>query len=175
MRSKVILVDENDQVIGEAEKLLAHQKGQLHRAFSVLLYRRKNKEIEVLLQKRHVDKYHTGGLWTNTCCSHPQPGEDTAFSAKSRLKEETGLEADLAYLGHFRYCARFANELIEHELDHVFIGEGQDLPQFFDPQEISEMKWISCSTLEKSLETDPHLYTPWLGKVLMLAQKHFPG
>ena len=171
MRSQVVLVNVEDEVIGEAEKLAAHEQGLLHRAFSVQLYRHREGQIELLLQQRNANKYHTGGLWTNTCCSHPQPGEDTASAAQSRLKEETGIETALTPIGQFRYCAHFANGLIEHELDHVFLGEWQDLPAAFDRDEISAMKWMRFKALEKSLDDEPYLYTPWLAKVLGLAKQ----
>lgn len=168
MTTFVVLVTPQDEVIGEEEKLVAHQKGLLHRAFSVLLYREPEGQIEVLLQQRHANKYHTGGLWTNTCCSHPHPDEDTAIAARRRLMEETGIDTPLTPVGQFRYYASFANGLIEHELDHVFIGEWDTLPTAFDPEEIEAMKWVSLTSLQKDLEDYPYRYTPWLSQVIKL-------
>lgn len=116
---EVILVNEKDEPIGTMEKLEAHQKGALHRAFSVFLF---NPKGELLLQRRALHKYHSAGLWTNTCCSHPRPGEETSAAAHRRLKEEMGMEADLRFMTSFQYRSEFENGLTEHEFDHVFIG-----------------------------------------------------
>ncbi|MCX7122947.1 MAG: NUDIX domain-containing protein, partial [Gammaproteobacteria bacterium] len=134
MNSRVILVNEQNEILGEEEKLLAHHQGLLHRAFSVMLYRKHQGKLEFLLQQRHVSKYHSGGLWTNTCCSHPQPGEDTGVAAKRRLFEETGVNLNVQEISVFRYIAHFANGLIEYEIDHVFVGEFEGMPQHFDPE-----------------------------------------
>jgi isopentenyl-diphosphate delta-isomerase type 1 len=166
MSSRLILVNEQDQVIGEAEKLEVHQRGLLHRAFSVLLYRQVAGKLEFLLQQRHPSKYHSGGLWTNTCCSHPRPGEETLDAARRRLHEETGIDLLLQEIGVFRYIAYFANGLIEHEIDHVCIAEYHDLPQHFDRQEIQAMEWIESSRLKRALDETPYRYTPWFGRVL---------
>ena len=119
MQEQVILVDQQDREIGVAEKLEAHRKGKLHRAFSVFLF---NAKDEMLLQQRAAEKYHSGGLWTNTCCSHPRPGEPTEAAARRRLREEMGISCNLNKAFDFIYRAEFDNGLIEHELDHVFIG-----------------------------------------------------
>ena len=169
MNSRVILVNEQNEVLGDEDKLLAHQKGLLHRAFSVMLYRRNKGKLEFLLQQRHAGKYHSGGLWTNTCCSHPQPGEETAVAAKRRLFEETGIEVPIAEVAVFRYIAHFANGLIEHEIDHVFIGEFNELPQHFDPEEIEVMKWVELEQLKKEVDQAPYRYTPWFERVLSLS------
>ncbi len=166
MNAQLILVNEQDEVIGAADKLSVHQQGLLHRAFSVLLYRKQAGKLELLLQQRQKTKYHSGGLWTNTCCSHPRPGEDTAVAAERRLFEETGIRTPLNYLGSFRYMAHFANGLIEHELDHVFVGEYQVLPVDFDREEIEQMRWVPLSELRQDLEKKPYLYTPWFERVL---------
>ncbi len=166
MSSLLILVNEQDQPIGEQEKLIVHQEGLLHRAFSVLLYRQHQGKTEVLLQKRHRDKYHSGGLWTNTCCSHPRPGEENAVAARRRLLEETGIDLALQEIAVFRYLAHFANGLIEHEIDHVFVAEFADLPQQFDREEIEVMQWIEMKALKRQLDETPYLYTPWFGRVL---------
>jgi isopentenyl-diphosphate delta-isomerase len=172
MRGQVILVDTEDREQGAAEKMLAHEQGLLHRAFSVLLYREREGAIEFLLQQRHANKYHTGGLWTNTCCSHPQPGETTAAAAEARLREETGIKTALLPIGQFRYFASFANGLIEHELDHVFIGCWDEMPTAYDPEEIDAMAWITFKSLRQALADFPERYTPWLVKVLELTEAH---
>ncbi|MBN1820393.1 MAG: isopentenyl-diphosphate Delta-isomerase, partial [Prolixibacteraceae bacterium] len=115
--TKVICVDENDNPIGEMEKMEAHEKAVLHRAFSVFIF---NSKKELLLQQRSAGKYHSALLWTNTCCSHPVPGELTENAAKRRLKEEMGMNAELKFLFKFQYKAPFDNGLTEHEIDHVF-------------------------------------------------------
>ena len=122
---EVILVDEHDREIGSGEKLQIHQEGKLHRAFSVLVF---NWKQELLLQKRKETKYHSGGLWTNTCCSHPRPGELTLEAAQRRLHEEMGLTCPLREVGNFIYRAEFENGLIEHEYDHVLAGSSDHTP-----------------------------------------------
>ncbi len=173
MTTPVILVTSHDEVIGQEGKLAAHQQGLLHRAFSVLLHREHAGQTQVLLQQRHASKYHTGGLWTNTCCSHPRPDEDTAIAARRRLMEETGIDTSLTAIGQFRYYASFGNGLIEHELDHVFIGQWDEQPTAFDPEEIEIMKWVSLRSLHKDLDDHPYRYTPWLSQVLKIALPHF--
>ena len=118
--TQVILVDVNDRQIGIMEKMKAHQQGSLHRAFSVFIF---NKKGEMLLQQRALNKYHSGGLWTNACCSHPLPGEETIAAAKRRLQEELGFEIPVEKVFDFVYKADFDNGLTEHEFDHVYVGE----------------------------------------------------
>lgn len=153
----VILVDENDQPVGLMEKMEAHRKALLHRAFSVFIF---NQKGEMLLQQRAISKYHSGGLWTNACCSHPFPEEDTADAASRRLKEELGFEASLEKLFHFTYKADFDNGLTEHEFDHVFAGiyEGSIVP---DPAEVQDYCFKSLSSIKNSLESHPAKYTAW--------------
>jgi isopentenyl-diphosphate delta-isomerase len=161
----MVLVDEQDRVIGVEEKLKTHQLGLLHRAFSVFIYR-KNPEnpnsIEFLLQQRHIDKYHCGGLWTNTCCSHPRLDEDIVLAGQRRLKEEMSLEVKLKKVGHFIYRAHFENGLIEHELDHVLVGEYDGLqPIVLDPTEAQDFRWVSIERLQQELDLYAEHYTPW--------------
>jgi isopentenyl-diphosphate Delta-isomerase len=164
----VVLVDTQDQEQGTALKLEAHEKGLLHRALSVVVYRKQNNEIEVLLQKRHSDKYHTGGLWSNTCCTHPQPNTSIVEEAKRCLAFEMGIESlDLKFLGTFIYRAEF-DSLIEYELDHVFCGLFEDQPIQPNPQEVEEYKWVSVERLNADIEENPNHYTPWLQGVLNL-------
>lgn len=166
--TQVILVDEQDQQIGIAEKQAAHQKAQLHRAYSIFIFRKNKENIEVLLQQRAREKYHTGGLWSNTCCSHPAPGEDILISAHNRLQQEMGISADLYEVGTFSYKADLNNGLVEHEYDHVFIGRYQNDKVSPDKNEIDDCQWIRIVDLEKNLLSNPQQYTPWLRQALEL-------
>lgn len=154
---KVILVNDNDEVIGFEDKLVAHQKGLKHRAISVLLF---NEKGEWLLQKRAFNKYHSGGLWTNTCCSHPFPKENTQASAERRLMEEMGMKSDLNYLFDFSYCVKLDNELTENELDHVFIGKSEKLP-ILNKEEACDYRYISSEALGKEIHDQPENFTEW--------------
>ena len=154
---KVILVSEHDEPIGEMEKIEAHEKGLLHRAFSVFIF---NSNGELLLQQRALDKYHSGGLWTNTCCSHPRPNEKTIDAAKRRLMEEMGLEALIEPLFSFTYKANFENNLIEHEFDHVFSGITDQIP-LINEVEVASWKYISIENLILDMESSPENYTAW--------------
>ena len=153
----VILVDENDNPIGTMPKMEAHEKAMLHRAFSVFIL---NANDEVLLQQRANDKYHSAGLWTNTCCSHPHPGEDTLGAARRRLKEEMGMEADLQFVFKFMYKAPFDNLLTEHEIDHVFIGKTDQLP-VINPEEVASYKYMKPEDIKLDMEQNPQSYTVW--------------
>jgi isopentenyl-diphosphate delta-isomerase len=166
---EVVLVTENDEQIGTAEKLLAHQRNLLHRAFSIFIH---NGNGEVLLQKRALTKYHSGGLWTNTCCSHPRPGEDLVAAGKRRLKEEMGFSTELVAKFFFVYQADLDNNLSEHELDHVLVGEfnGQLAP---NPEEASEVKWITIEELITDVTENPNNYTIWLQIIIKQHTKNF--
>jgi len=153
----VILVDINDIPTGTMEKMEAHKKGELHRAYSILVFNSKN---ELLLQRRALNKYHSGGLWTNTCCSHPQPKENIEESAHKRLKEEMGFDCILKNVFHFVYKTELDNGLTEHELDHVFIGHYNDSPDI-NIQEVAEWKYSSIDEIKQDLKTKPGLYTAW--------------
>lgn len=169
----VILIDQHDQEIGKAEKIKAHQDGLLHRAFSVCLYRPIHpslsldpfKNFELLLQKRHKTKYHSGGLWTNTCCSHPQPNQNIQTEAEKSLLYEMGITASLKEISVFHYKGSLGNDLIENEIDHVFAG--QFSPQSFSPnfQEIEDYQWISLDSLKKRLKSSSSEFTIWFPKV----------
>lgn len=169
--TRVILVNEQDDAIGEMEKMQAHREARLHRAFSVMLYRKQQDALEFLLQKRHVDKYHCGNLWTNTCCSHPHPGETVQEAAERRLQEELHLKVALKQIGHFRYIAEFANGLTEHEFDHVLIADYPHEVTDFNRDEISELKWVSADALQHELEKNPQTYTPWLSEVVRFCRE----
>ncbi len=154
----VVLVNEEDQSIGTMEKMEAHVKGALHRAFSVFIF---NSKGELLLQQRALDKYHSPGLWTNTCCSHPRPDEAVEDAAHRRLAEEMGMECPLDYQFHFQYRAEFNNGLTEHELDHVFFGQS-DTPPVLNRGEVADCRYVSLDLLEKELKEFPEKYSPWL-------------
>lgn len=158
MQEFVILVDENDKEIEIEEKLKAHEKGKLHRAFSIFIFNSKN---ELLLQKRALDKYHSAGLWTNTCCSHPRPNEDINISVHRRLKEEMGFDCELKEIFTFKYKVPFANGLAEHEFDHVFIGYYEENPKI-NPEEVESYVWIDLPTLSLKIKNNPEQYTEWL-------------
>lgn len=153
----VILVDENDEQIGTMGKMEVHQKALLHRAFSIFVF---NEKGEILLQKRANKKYHSGGLWTNTCCSHPKPGEETLAAAKKRLHEEMGFDIALTKAFDFIYKAPFDNGLTEYEFDHVFVGN-YDGDIFPDAEEVSDYCYKSVEEVKNSIQTHPQKYTEW--------------
>ena len=157
MRGHVILVDNHDNEIGTMPKLEAHRKGVLHRAFSIFIFNSKN---ELLLQQRAFDKYHSGGLWSNTCCSHPLPKEITLHAAKRRLREEMGINVHLKYIYSFIYKAKVDNELSEHEFDHVFLGCSDEDPTP-EVTEVANWKYISLPLLLNDIKKDPKPYTVW--------------
>jgi isopentenyl-diphosphate Delta-isomerase len=162
MRDLVVLVDENDNEIGYLDKLEAHQKGVLHRAFSVLIF---NSNGELLLQKRAAGKYHSAGLWTNACCSHPMPNEPADAAAQRRLREEMGLTCETNFLYKFLYRTSLDNNLIEHELDYVFTGTCDQQP-VIDPHEVAEWKFISLDDLQKDVALQPDQYTFWFKEII---------
>lgn len=154
---EVILVNERDEPIGTMEKIEAHRKAVLHRAFSVFIF---NGKGEMLLQQRALNKYHSAGLWTNACCSHPAPGEDTAAAAHRRLGEELGFNTGLRKIFDFTYQTAFDNGLIEHEFDHVFAGvyEQRITP---NAEEVKDICYKSLDDIQQSLQTHPQKYTSW--------------
>lgn len=154
---QVILVDKSDQALGVMEKMEAHQKGILHRAFSVFIFNSKN---ELLLQQRAVSKYHSAGLWTNTCCSHPRPSESNIDAANRRLEEEMGMKVKLNHKTSFIYKVKFENDLTEHEYDHVFIGVSDDAPQI-NLEEVENYKWLSIQKIKEEVHIHPEKYTVW--------------
>lgn len=157
MEKNVILVNENDEVMGIAGKMEAHQKGLLHRAFSIFVF---NKNGDMLLQQRAMDKYHSGGLWTNACCSHPQPGEETGAAAKKRLREEMGFEIPVSKIFDFVYKSKFDNGLTEYEFDHVFVGEYEGEVNY-NTEEVMNAEYKPMSAIHDSLKKDPEKYTSW--------------
>ena len=164
----VILVDQADHPMGRMEKQETHRKGLLHRAFSVFLL----DGSKLLIQRRALDKYHCGGLWSNTCCSHPAPGEPVLSAAERRLGKELGIEnVRLRKLDTFLYRAPFPNGLTEHELDHVLLGEYSG-PVRPDPREIAQVRWIDLEELQRDLQAFPQRYTPWFPPALTLVLRH---
>jgi len=157
MEQQVILVDKEDRQIGIMEKMEAHRTGKLHRAFSIFIF---DEEGKMLLHKRAFNKYHSGGLWTNACCSHPMPGETTDAAALRRLKEEMGFETDLSPMFHFTYEAKFDNGLTEHEYDHVFYGKysGDIKP---NKDEVIDYAFMPMSEIREEITSNPQKYTAW--------------
>ena len=156
-KEKVILVDENDTQVGLMPKLEAHQKGLLHRAFSIFIF---NSNHKLLLQKRAISKYHSGGLWTNTCCSHPREGEETINAANRRLIEEMGIKTELRKVFDFIYKAELDNELTENEFDHVFYGIYNEDP-VINFEEADDFKWVDMETLNNDIAINGQNYTVW--------------
>ncbi|OAD92250.1 isopentenyl-diphosphate delta-isomerase [Aequorivita soesokkakensis] len=154
---QVILVNENDEKIGLMPKQEAHEKGVLHRAFSVFVFNGKN---ELLLQQRALHKYHSPGLWTNTCCSHQRDGETSLNAGKRRLFEEMGFSTDLKETTSFIYKAPFDNGLTEHELDHILIGNFEGIPQI-NPEEVASWKWMDLEEVKNDIQNNPEIYTAW--------------
>lgn len=164
----VILVNEEDDPIGTMEKMEAHREGLLHRAFSVLVF---NSKGEMLLQKRAKSKYHSAGLWSNACCSHPKPGENTDDAAKRRMKEELGIDIQPKYLYKFKYKVELENDLIEHEFDHVYVCQFDGAPMI-NRNEIEAFSYLSLDELKYQLSQSPHLYTYWLNIIVNEYAKH---
>lgn len=164
----VILVDLNDRILGQAEKIAAHEQAQCHRAFSVFILRKRNGSDELLIHQRNPLKYHCGGLWTNTCCGHPRPGEETKTAAERRLQEEMGIKTELSYLDKFHYIAKLQNGLTENEVDHVFFAYIDPIDFTVNPTEVSDFKWVTIPALQESLRQNSPDFTPWLGQALKI-------
>jgi isopentenyl-diphosphate delta-isomerase len=165
----VVLVDQRGTAVGVAPKLEAHQTGRLHRAVSVVLF---DESGRLLLQRRANTKYHSGGLWSNTCCGHPRPGESVLDAAGRRLNDELGITGcELTEVSRFVYLAHVANDMVEHELDHVLIGRwtGETAP---DPAEVSETRWVDRDTMFAELAGAPGLFTAWMRDVVDRACYH---
>lgn len=167
---KIVLVDKNDQPIGTEDKLVAHERGLLHRAFSVFVFRNNNGLKELLMQQRESNKYHSENLWSNTCCSHPLPDEDILNAGKRRLKEEMGIEAELKLMGSFIYKVEFDNGLIEHEFDHVLVGRYNNDPVDINRKEVAAYGWQTIPMLEEELLNSPERFTPWFKEALLIAR-----
>jgi isopentenyl-diphosphate delta-isomerase len=165
----VTLVDRDDNVVGAEEKIRAHREGKLHRAFSVFVF---DEERRLLLQRRAAGKYHSGGLWSNTCCGHPRPGESPNGAAKRRLVEEMGFACDLRRAFRTIYEMSVADSMIEHELNQVFVGRFDGSPRP-DSREVDACQWVDLRELRHSIEASPELYTPWLR--LLLKNRDWPS
>lgn len=159
---EVILVDENDNAVGTMEKMEAHHRGVLHRAFSILLF---NTRGEILLQKRAGSKYHSAGLWTNTCCSHPRPGESIQMATRRRLKFEMGIDLETVFAYKFIYKAPLGLNLVEHELDHVYTGTFDGVPDI-NREEVEDWKYVSLQELKTDMRRNPDQYTCWFHLIM---------
>lgn len=157
MEEQVVLVNTNDQPLGLMPKMEAHEKGVLHRAFSVFIL---NDAGELMLQQRALHKYHSPGLWTNTCCSHQRNGESNIVAGKRRLQEEMGFVAELHELTSFIYKAPLNNGLTEHELDHIMIGHFNGTPEI-NPEEVANWKWMFVEDVRDNIQKHPENYTVW--------------
>jgi len=173
MKDFVILVNEADQPVGQMEKMEAHELGLLHRAFSVFIF---NRAGDMLLQRRALVKYHSAGLWTNACCSHPRPGEKTDQAAQRRLFEELGFTTSIQEIFEFSYKADFDNGLVENEFDHVFTGIYESVINP-EPSEVMETAWHSLEWITEDLAEHPNKYTAWFHiafpKIREWANEHF--
>ena len=169
MNELLILVDENDKEIGLMDKLSVHQKGLLHRAFSVFIF---NSNDELLLQQRADEKYHSGGLWSNTCCSHTNNREGIQETITRRLKEEMGLETKTQFQFKFLYQTDFENSLKEHELDHVYFGKSDEKPNP-DLSEVKNWKYLSLEKLTQDISLNPQNYSEWLKICIPDVVRHF--
>ncbi|MCB2261561.1 MAG: isopentenyl-diphosphate Delta-isomerase [Candidatus Thiosymbion ectosymbiont of Robbea hypermnestra] len=172
LQERVVLVDPDDRPVGSMEKLEAHRRGLLHRAFSVFVFRQEKSGPELLLQRRHSDKYHSRGLWTNSCCSHPRPGEDTIQAGERRLMEEMGIRVALSSVGHFIYEASLENGLTEHELDHVLIGRHEGGGISPHAKEVSDWRWADIPRIRAELKTIRDRFTVWFPQAFELAVDH---
>ena len=161
-QNRTILVDKKDRPIGTEEKLRAHREGKLHRAFSILIF---NNQGKMLIQRRAKDKYHSGGLWANTCCSHPHPNETFELATHRRLQEEMGIDTSLSRIFSFIYKHNFDNGLTENEFDHVFVGVSNSEPKP-SPLEAEQIKWVDFDWLLEDIRVNPDQYTPWFKIIL---------
>ncbi|MGE5318113.1 MAG: isopentenyl-diphosphate Delta-isomerase [Chloroflexota bacterium] len=169
MEELVILVDQNDNQTGVMEKMQAHIEARLHRAFSVFIF---NSKDELMLQQRALSKYHSPGLWSNTCCSHPRPGESTSDAAHRRLVEEMDFDCQLTEVFSFIYKAPFSNDLTEHEFDHVFIGISDELPKL-NKEEAEAYRMITLQDLRKEVENNPEDFSIWFRIAFDRVEKYF--
>ncbi len=169
MEQLLILVDEKDNIIGYGEKMQVHREGHLHRAFSIFVV---NKKGELMIQRRAFEKYHSGGLWANTCCSHPLKGEEKGDTIHWRLIEEMGFDCPLTPLFSFIYRAEFENGLTEHELDQVYLGFYEGSPQP-NPEEVCDWKWIDIEELKEDIRLSPDAYVYWIKAAFDEFYKHY--
>lgn len=168
----VPLVDLNGNITGYADKMAAHIRGDLHLAFSVMIVRHHNDSVEYLLQRRAMHKYHSGGLWANTCCSHPLPNENINAAARRRVSEELGIQSPLALLkvGQIRYKHHLDNNLIEHEFDHILVSEVTTLQWHSNPDEVMEARWWKEAEIVSQLRSDPDIFTAWFAQIFSVTR-----
>lgn len=174
MKDEVVLVTEDDVEVGHCEKLKAHKDGKLHRAFSLMIAKKTAEGYEFLLQKRAYGKYHSGGKWSNSCCSHPRPGEDLENAVQRRVGEELGISQPLRLtsLGSFIYQARLENDLTEHELDHIFLSFIKQPLLAPNASEVSEVEWFSTESIQETLHQQPEAFTVWFPDVFYKLVEH---
>nr|WP_229655778.1 isopentenyl-diphosphate Delta-isomerase [Pantoea sp. 201603H] len=158
---KLILVDRHDNQVGEGEKLQVHLDGSLHRAFSVFIF---NSNGQLLLQQRAEEKYHSAGLWANTCCGHPRPGEDKLAAARRRLQEEMGFDCSLIPVGSFIYHAQVSDNMVEYEYDHLYAGVFDGSPQH-NPAEVAQYKWLDLADIRQQIATNPNSFSQWFLRI----------
>lgn len=163
MNNEVILVSPTGHAIGTCDKLQAHIDGTLHRAFSLMIARPRAGGFELLLQKRADHKYHSGAKWSNTCCSHPRPGEELNVAVRRRVKEELGItqSLELIELSSVVYRAELDNGLTENEFDHVFLAIQDEVPITPNPDEVADVKWVNVEKIKRELESTPDRLTAW--------------
>lgn len=169
MADNVILVTTDDKVIGECDKMSAHVKGLLHRAFSIFIF---NSNGELLIQRRAFSKYHSGGLWSNSCCSHPRVNEDLLTAAHRRLKEELGFDCELKKKHSFYYKAQLDNKLFEHEFDHILVGK-YDGKLNINRDEVDSFRWITIQDLLLELREKPEIFTFWFKEIIKINKELF--
>lgn len=165
---EIILVDSNGKETGSGKKTDIHREGKLHRAFSIFVF---NSRGEMLLHRRNSSKYHSGGLWTNACCSHPRKGERLEDAVHRRLREEMGFDTELKEIFSFTYKVKFDNGLFEHEYDHVFVGsfDGEPRP---DPEEVEDFMWVSPDEVKRDIQKNPEKYTYWFREAIGRVMSH---
>lgn len=169
MSELVVLVDQNDNELGVMEKMQAHVEARLHRAFSVFIF---NENGQLMLQQRAFSKYHSPGLWSNTCCSHPRPGEETKDAAHRRLVEEMGFDCDFEEAFSFVYKAPFSNDLTEHEFDHVFIGVTDKLP-VLNREEAEDFRFATIEQIRNEMNEDPEKFSVWFRIAFDRVEEYF--
>lgn len=167
MDEYVVLVNENDKIIGKEDKIKAHKEGKKHRAFSIFIF---DKKKRMLVQQRAFGKYHCQGLWTNSCCSHPKPNEKIELAVHRRLKEELGFDCELKQIGKKSYNLKLDNGLIENEIDYLFVGEYEGEIKA-SKEEVSDFKFISIEELKEELEKNKEKYTPWFRLLLQVVME----
>lgn len=172
----VALVDNTGVVTGYAEKMLAHRRGDLHLAFSLMIIRHKNNCVEYLLQRRALHKYHSGGLWANTCCSHPLPNEDVKVAAKRRVSEELGIigSLNLTHIGQIQYKYQLDNNMIEHELDKILISEVDSVHWQQNSDEVMDVRWWNEHEVLQQLNEKPNIFAKWFPKVFEHTRLNLP-